>query len=155
MAALLPATFKIDIKTAKTNGLAELGVPLTDSTEVKKGKLGEVMQMLEGDKIGRRFQNLRATLLKATEGGQPGVKLVLAFEVFGDDNAPVAEPAAVSAIIYAGGRVLAEKTLGTLFLPYGSCWYENRFAVGLPLEAFAEADAVSLVAAADEVRALA
>ena len=152
MAALLPATFKIDLKTAKTNGLAELGVPLAEGTEVKKGKLGEVMQMLDGERIGRRFQNLRATLLKATEGGQPGVKLVLAFEVFGDDNVPLAEPSAVSALVHAGERVLAEKTLGGLFLPYGSCWYENRFAVTLPLEAFEAADAVSLVAGADEVR---
>lgn len=153
MTTLLPASFRIDLKTAKTNGLAELGVPLTDSTEVKKGKLAEAMQMCEGgNKVGRRYQNLRATLLKATEGGQPGVKLVLAFELFGDDNAALTAPSPIKARLLAGDGVLAELTLGAPFLPYGSCWYDNRFAADLPLDAFAAADGVQVLAAADAVR---
>lgn len=155
MTTLLPAAFHIDLKTAKTNGLAELGVPLGDTTEVKKGKLAEAMQMQAGgDKVGRRYQNLRATLLKATEGGQAGVKLVLAFELFGDDNAAVGAPSPIQAQLLAGETVLAELTLGAPFLPYGSCWYENRFAADLPPDSFAVADAVRVLAAADTVRAI-
>lgn len=154
MAALLPATFTFDLKPAKTNGLADLGVPLNDSTEVKKGKLGEAMQMLEGDKIGRRFQNLRATLVKATEGGQVGAKLLLSFEVFGDDTAPLGAPAGVSVLLQAGDQVLAEQALGALYLPYAVSWYDNRFAVDVPLEAFAAVDRLSVLAAADAVRAV-
>jgi hypothetical protein len=152
MPALNAATFDIDLKPAKTHGLADLGVPLDDSTEVKKGKLGEAMQMLDGGKIGRRYQNLKATLLKATEGGQVGAKLVLTFEIFGDDNTTVGAPSAVSARLLAGGQTLAELPLGSPYLPYGSCWYENHFAAHVPLEAFATADRVQLLAAADEVR---
>lgn len=154
MAALLPATFTFDLKPAKTNGLADLGVPLTDSTEVKKGKLAEAMQLLDGDKIGRRFQNLRATLVKATEGGQPGAKLLLSFEVFGDDTAPMKAPSAVSVLLQTGDQVLAERTLGPLYLPYAVCWYENHFAVDVPLDVFTAVDRLSVLAAADEVRAL-
>jgi hypothetical protein len=154
MPALLPATFKINLKTVKPNGLAELGVPLVDDTEVKKGKLMEALQGLEGDKVGRRCQNLRATLVKTVEGGQSGVKLIVAFEVFGDDNAPVGPPSAVSVLVHAGDTLVADLPLGSLFLPYGSCWYDNRFSVNLPLEAFTAVDGVSLVAATDEVRAI-
>ena len=155
MATLLPATFTFDLKPAKTNGLADLGVPLNDSTEVKKGKLAEAMQLLEGDKIGRRFQNLRATLVKATEGGQAGAKLLLSFEVFGDDTAPLAAPADVSVLLQTGGdQVLVERALGTLYLPYAVCWYDNHFAVNVPLDAFSAADRVSVLVAEDEVRVL-
>lgn len=152
MPTLLAATFAIDLKTAKTTGLAELGVPLTEATEVKKGRLAEAMQMLEGDKIGRRYQNLRATLLKASEGGQLGAKLVLTLEIFGDDNAPLAAPSALSARLLAGEQLLAELPLGQPYLPYASCWYDNHFAANVPLDAFATADRVEVLAAADDVR---
>lgn len=152
MAALLPATFTFDLKPAKTNGLADLGVPLNDSTEVKKGKLAEAMQLLEGDKIGRRFQNLRATLVKATEGGLAGAKLLLSFEAFGDDTAPLEAPPGVSVLLQTGDQVLVEQVLGALYLPYAVCWYDNHFAVNVPLDAFAAADRVSVLVAADEVR---
>lgn len=152
MAVLLPATFTFDLKPAKTNGLADLGVPLNDSTEVKKGKLAEAMQLLEGDKIGRRFQNLRATLVKATEGGLAGAKLLLSFEVFGDDTAPLGAPADVSVLLQTGDQVLVEQVLGTLYLPYAVCWYDNHFAVNVPLDAFSAANRVSVLVAADEVR---
>jgi hypothetical protein len=118
MPALLPATFKINLKTVKPNGLAELGVPLGDDTQVKKGKLLE------------------------------------AFEVFGDDDAPLGAPLSVSVLVHAGDKLVADLPLGSLFLPDGSCWYDNRFSVNLALEAFAEVDGVSLMAATDEVRAI-
>lgn len=104
------------------------------------------------DKIGRRFQNLRATLVKTTQGGQPMAKLLLAFEVFGDDTAPVGAPSAVSVQLLAGDTPLAEQPMGALYLPYGVCWYDNQFAVNVDLETFAAADRVCVVAAADEVR---
>ena len=154
MPTLLPATFTIPLKSAKTHGLSELGAPVHDSTEVKKGKLAEAMQLLEGGKIGRRFQNLRATLVSTTEGGQAGAKLLLAFEVFGDDTAPLGAPSAVSVQLLAGEQVLAEHPLGTLYLPYGVCWYDNQFSANLDLATFAAADRISVLAAADEVRTL-
>lgn len=153
MTTLQATTFHIDLKPAKANGLAELGLPAGDATEVKKGRLSEAMQMLAGgERIGRRYQNLRATLLKASEGGQPGVKLVLACEIFGDDNTALGAPAPISAQLLAGDTVLAELTLGAPFLPYGACWYDNRFAADLPLAAFAAADAVRVSVPADAVR---
>lgn len=121
MTTLQATTFRIDLKPAKPNGLTELGVPA--GAEVKKGKLSEAMQMLaDGHTVGRRYQNLRATLLKAAEGGQAGVKLVLAFELFGDDNTAVGAPSPIHARLLAGDAVLADLTLGAPFLPYGSCW---------------------------------
>lgn len=154
MTALNAAAFTIDLKPAKTNGLADLGVPIDEGTEVKKGKLTEAMQMLEGERIGRRYQNLRATLLKANEGGQSGARLVLAFEVFGDDNVPQGAPSALAARLMAGEQVLAELPLGSPFMPYASCWYENHFAADVALDAFASADRVQLMAAGQLVRML-
>jgi hypothetical protein len=154
MPRLQSATFVIPLKAAKTHGLGELGVPIADGTEVKTGKLSEVMQMQEGGAVGRRFQNLRTTLVKTTEGGQLGAKLVLAFEVFGDDNTSVGAPSSVFARLLAGEQTLAELPLGGLFMPYGCCWYDNRFASDLALADFDAADALALVAAADEVRSL-
>lgn len=154
MPNLLSATFHIPLKAAKTHGLADLGVPLHDSTEVKKGKLAEAMQLLEGDKIGRRFQNLRATLVHTQEGGQGSVQLLLACEVFGDDSAPLGAPSGLSIQLWAGEQCLAEVPLGPLYLPYGVHWYDNQFALKLAPAVFATADRVSVLAAADEVRTL-
>ncbi len=152
MPALNDAAFTIDLKPAKTHGLADLGVPIHETTEVKKGKLIEAMQMLEGDRIGRRYQNLRATLVKASEGGQPSARLVLAFEVFGDDNVPEGAPSTLAARLMAGDQVLAELPLGSPFMPYASCWYENHFAADVPLDTFASIDRLQVVAAAQTVR---
>lgn len=154
MPALNAATFTIDLKPAKTNGMADLGVPIDETTEVKKGKLSEAMQMLDGDQIGRRYQNLRATLIKASEGGQAGAKLVLAFEVFGDNNTPLDLPLAVEARLLAGEQLLAKLALGVPYMPYASCWYENHFAASVALEAYAAADRVQVLTATEEVRAV-
>lgn len=160
MASLLPTTFTLDLKPAKPNGLADLGVPLGPDTQVKKGKLAEVMQMRSGQEgldvggVGRRFQNLRATLLQASEGGHTSVKLIVAFELFGDDNTAVGAPGVLLVQVLGAGQLLAEQPLGRPFLPYGCCWYDNRFAVDLSPEVFARADQVVLLAGADVVRPL-
>lgn len=154
MPILQAASFRIDLKTAKAQGLADLGVPLNNDTEVKKGKLSEAMQLMDGDKIGRRFQNLRAILVKASEGGVMDARLILSVELFGDDNAPLAQPAAIRAHLLAGSQVLNELTLGTPFMPYASCWYENRFAAQIPLDAYPLADAVQLLVGEEDVRVI-
>lgn len=154
MPALLLSSVPIDLKPAKTNGLADLGVPVADDTAVKKGKLGEFAQAQDSGKIGRRFQNIRVTAVKATEGGEPGAKVIVVFEVFGDDNVPVQANQGVSAKLCLGDEVLAEVPLGPLFLPYACCWYENRFSSGISQDVFDRFDRLTFVAHADEVRAI-
>jgi hypothetical protein len=154
MPALLLSTVSIDLKPAKTNGLADLGVPLGDDTVVKKGKLGEFAQDQDSGKAGRRFQNIRITAVKASEGGETGAKLIVAFEAFGDDNVPVRANQGVSAKLGAGDDVLAEVPLGPLFLPYACCWYENRFSADIAQDVFDRLDRLTFVAHADEVRAI-
>jgi hypothetical protein len=154
MPALLLSSVPIELKPAKTNGLADLGVPLVDSTVVKKGKLGEFMQQQDSGKIGRRFQNIRVTAVKTIEGGIESSKLIVVFEVFGDDNVPAVVNQGVAATLTAGGKTLAELTLGTLFLPYACAWYENRFSADISNAVFDQLDSLSFVAKADEVRAI-
>jgi len=152
MPALQAATFTIPLKASKPVGLADLGIPMADSAAVKKGKLGEAMQMLDGERIGRRYQNLRATLVKTSEGGVEVGRLVVAFEVFGDDNAPAGTPAPVSARLMAGEAVVGDLPLGAPYLPFASCWYDNHFAAAVDPAACERIDAVQFVAGADEVR---
>jgi hypothetical protein len=154
MPALLLSEVAIDLKPAKTNGLADLGVPLTDDTVVKKGKLAEFEQLQDSSKVGRRFQNIRVTAVKTSEGGEVSAKVMVVFEVFGDDNAPVAGNQGVSAKICAADKTLLEVPLGTMFMPYACCWYENRFSVGISNELFDQFDRLTFVTRADEVRAL-
>lgn len=142
MPALLLSSVPIELKAAKTNGLADLGVPLVESTVVKKGKLSEFMQPQDSGKVGRRFQNIRVIAVKTIEGGVESSKVIVVFEAFGDDNVP------------AGGKTLLELPLGTLFLPYACAWYENRFAVDISNDVFDRIDSFSFVAKADEVRAI-
>lgn len=157
MPTLQATPFVLELKDAKPVGLADLGVPLPadgpEPTRVKKGRLAEAMQPLDDGRIGRRYQNLRAHLLRAVEGGEPAVTLVLAFEVFGDDNAPVGRPSGIALrVLDADGTVLAEGDGGPLFLPWASFWYENRCALKLPLTAFDAACRLEVLAAADTVR---
>ena len=154
MPALLLSAVPIELKPAKTNGLADLGVPLTDDTVVKKGKLAEFEQLQDNGKVGRRFQNIRVTAVKTSEGGEVSSKLMVVFEVFGDDNAPVAGNQGVAATLCAGDKPLLELPLGTLFMPYACCWYENRFSADISNELFDQFDRLSFVTRADEVRAL-
>lgn len=154
MPALLLSTASIPLKPAKTNGLAELGVPMLDSTLVKKGKLGEFEQLQDNGKVGRRFQNIRVTAVKATEGDKVSAKVIVVFEAFGDDNVPEAGNQGVAAVLSAGGQTLLEVPLGALFLPYGCCWYENRFSFDIGNEVFEQLDQFGFVAKADEVRVI-
>ncbi len=154
MPALLLSTAPVPLKPAKTNGLADLGVPMLDSTVVKKGKLVEFEQRQDNGKVGRRFQNIRVTAVKAEEGGKVSSKAIVVFEVFGDDNVPEAGNQGVAAVLSAGDKTLLEVPLGTLFMPYGCCWYENRFSIDISNEVFDQVDTLGLVARADEVRAI-
>ncbi len=152
MPALLSAQVAIELKAAKPHGLADLGVPLNDASVVKKGKLGEFAQTLDSGKPGRRFQNVKLTAVKTSEGGEVTSRIIVSFEAFGDDNVPATVNQGVSASLTAGGQPIHELALGTLFLPFACCWYENRFAAQVPNDIFDRADGLSLVARADEVR---
>jgi hypothetical protein len=152
MPALLLSSVPIDVKPAKTNGLADLGVPSADTTVVKKGKLGEFAQGLDSAKIGRRFQNIRVTGVKAEEGAATSSKLIVVFEVFGDDNVPLKANLGVAVALHAGDKVLLEQPLGTLFLPYACCWYENRCCLDICNEVFDQFDRLSFITLADDVR---
>lgn len=152
MPALLLSSTAVAIKPAKPHGLADLGVPLTDATVVKKGKLGEFEQAQDSGKVGRRFQNIRVTAVKTSEGGVESSRLIVAFEVFGDDNVPVVGNQGVAAVLHAGDTKLMDLPLGPLFLPYACAWYENRYAADISNEVFDQLDSLSFVARADEVR---
>lgn len=154
MPALLLSSTAIDIKPAKPHGLADLGVPLTEATLVKKGKLAEFAQSQDSGKVGRRFQNIRVTAVKTAEGGVQASKLIVAFEVFGDDNVPVLGNQGVAAVLHAGEQALQDLPLGSLFLPYACAWYENRYAADISNEVFDQLDRLHFVAQADEVRSL-
>jgi hypothetical protein len=154
MPALLLSTVTLDLKPAKTHGLGELGVPVVESTLVKKGKLVEYLQECDDGKVGRRFQNLRVTAVKTPQGGEVSSKLIVVFEVFGDDNVPVGANLGVAAVLGAGDETLAELPLGPLFLPYGCCWYENRYAVDIDNAVFDRCDRITFVTLVDQVRAI-
>jgi len=61
----------VTLAPAKPAGLADLGVPLVDTTMVKKGRAHEYPQLLTDGKIGRRFQDLRVIGIKTVEAGVP------------------------------------------------------------------------------------
>lgn len=105
MPTLAENTTFVELKTAKPTGLgmAQLGIPVQDSTLVKKGKLHEFIQLTKDGKDGRRYQNIRVTAVKTAEGGIDSVKFFLQFEVFGDDNVPEAANAGFAVALFAGG----------------------------------------------------
>jgi hypothetical protein len=140
MPALLLSNVPVDLKPAKTNGLADLGVPLQEGTLVKKGKVGEFAQLQDNGKVGRRFQNIKVTAVKTSEGGEVSSRIIVTFEAFGDDNAPVAGNQGVAVVLAQGDKPLREAPLGTLFLPYACAWYENRFALEISNELFDQLD---------------
>jgi hypothetical protein len=94
------------------------------------------------------------TAVKTTEGGVESSKLLVVFEVFGDDNVPVLANQGVSVSLSAGEQALGDIPLGTLFLPYACAWYENRFAADIGNAVFDQLDRLHFTARADEVRAL-
>ncbi|QDF99813.1 hypothetical protein CJ010_18490 [Azoarcus sp. DD4] len=145
----------VELKTAKTTGLgmAQLGIPVQDDTQVKKGKLHEFIQLTHDDKVGRRYQNIRVTAVKTAEGGIDSAKVFFQFEAFGDDNVPEAPgSAAFSVALFAGDTCLLALPASSLFLPYGRAWYENQFVYEVPLAAFDQADRLQFTVKADQVR---
>lgn len=152
MPMLVESKTPIKLAPAKSNGLNELGVPVLPSTAVKKGKLQEFAQLLEGGQVGRRFQNLRVSAVKTTEGGVESAKLFVQFEVFGDDNVPLAEGSGFQAGLYGGGDRLLELPPAKVYLPYARFWYENQFVFEINAAVFDRVDQLEFVANADQVR---
>ena len=144
----------IDLAITKPTGLNDLGVPLLETTRVKKGKLHEFTQALEDGKLGRRFQNLRVTAIKTVEGGIESAKMFVQFEVFGDDNVPEAANSGFEAALYAGPEGLLELTPGSMFLPYAHFWYDNRFVFDVTAEVFDRTDRFEFIAKPDQVRSI-
>ncbi|NMG67351.1 hypothetical protein GPA19_20625 [Azoarcus indigens] len=154
MPALAENRTVIELKTAKPTGLGitQLGVPVAEGTAIKKGKLHEFIQLLDDGKAGRRYQNLRVTGVKASEGGVESAKLFVQFEVFGDDNVPLGANSGFGAALCAGGETLLELASAPAFLPYARAWFENQFVFEVPVELFERADGVAFTARPDEVR---
>lgn len=152
--ALAENTTYIDLKPGKPTGpsMTQLGVPVLETTVVKKGKLHELIQLMADGQVGRRFQNFRITGVKTSEGGVEAAKLFLQFEIFGDDNVPEGESAGFGAALYAGDEKLVGFGPFPAFLPYARAWYENQFVFEVPLELFARVDRLEFTAKPDQVR---
>lgn len=154
MPALQETRTVVTLAPAKPAGLADLGVPLVEATVVKKGRVHEFQQLLPDGKIGRRFQDLRVIAIKTVEAGVPSAKLFVQFEVFGDNTAAPTNGGGFEADLFAGPRQLASLSSGSLFLPYASFWYPNRFVFEVPIADFDQADRLEFIAKPEEVRAV-
>lgn len=144
----------VTLAPAKPAGLADLGVPLADTTVVKKGRVHEFAQVLADGKIGRRFQDLRVIGINTAEGAVPSAKVFVQFEVFGDSTAAPTNGAGFDAVLYAGDQQLASLSSSSLFLPYGNFWYPNRFVFEVPVADFDRADRLEFIAKPEEVRTI-
>ena len=156
MPVLIQNTTQIALKSAKPTGLgmAQLGFPVLDSTQVKKGKLNELLQSTEDGKVGRRYQNIRVTAVRTAEGGVESAKVFLQFEVFGDDNVPEGTNGGYTVALLNGTDALLTLPASSLFLPYGRAWYENQAVFDLPLAVFDQADQLQLTVNTDQIRAI-
>lgn len=156
MIALKEDTTRIELTPGKAKGLSlkSLGIPLSEDTRIKKGSLNEFLQPLDDDAVGRRYQNIRATLVETPEGGQKSVKLFLQFEVFGDDNVPAEAERGVKPALIGGDTAVAELPESPCFLPYAGSWYDNQFVFDLDPAVFDGASAVQLTALGAPVRRL-
>ncbi|MBS0344900.1 MAG: hypothetical protein JSR69_00435 [Proteobacteria bacterium] len=150
-------TTHIDLAPAKPKGLSltQLGVPLLEGTVIKKGKLPEFLQLFaDGSKAGRRYQNIRITAAKAQEGAVETARVIVQFEVFGDENVPEADNSGFGITLCAGGEALLELPQTSAFLPYAACWYENQFFYEVPTALFDQVDGLHFTVKADQVRPL-
>lgn len=154
MSELLECNTFIDLSITKPTGLNDLGVPLLDSTVVKKGKLHEFSQPMTDGKAGRMFQNLRITGIKTIEGGVEVAKIFVSFEVFGDSNAPLAANSGIGIRLYAGSESLLDLKPGSMFLPFANFWYDNRFAFDVPCGIFDRTSLLEFIAMPDQIRAI-
>ncbi|MBY6241703.1 hypothetical protein [Methylosinus sp. Sm6] len=143
----------VTLAPAKPTGLADLGVPLVDTTMVKKGRAHEFPQLLTDGAIGRRFQDLRVIGIKTDEAGVVSAKFFIQFEVFGDNTAAPTNGVGFEAALFAGAEQLgALLSSSSLFLPYASFWYPNRFVFEVPVADFDRAERLEFIAKPEEVR---
>lgn len=154
MPDLIESKTFIDLATAKPTGLTDLGVPILETTIVKKGKLHEHAQPLSDGKVGRMFQNVRVTAIKTTEGSIESAKIFISLEAFGDSNVPEAVNSGFRIELYAGPESLLELSPGSMFLPYANFWYDNRFVFDVPTEVFDRTDRLEFIAKPDQVRVI-
>lgn len=154
MPALQETRTSVTLAPAKPTGLADLGVLPADGLAVKKGRVHEFPQLLADGSIGRRFQDLKVIAIRTEEAGAPLVRLVVQFEVFGDNTAAAEAGPGFEAVLKASDTPLATFTSGSMFLPFGNFWYANRFAFAVPVADFDAADTLEFVAKAEEVRAI-
>lgn len=152
MVALVKNTASIELASAKTSGLNELGFPIDETTQVKKGKLQEFLQTLDNGAIARRYQNIRVTAIKTTEAGRLFSKLFVQFEVFGDDWGSIGDNTGVDYVLLDGEKVLHSIHQGRIFLPYCRNWYENQYEHTIPNEVFDGLTRFEFVANADEMQ---
>lgn len=152
MATLTKNVAPIEMTSAKTTGLNPLGVPMDETTQVKKGKLQEFLQTLESGAIARRYQNLRVTAIKTSEAGRLFSKLIVQFEVFGDDWGSVGTNTGVDYALCAGDNALLQLHNGKLFLPYNRFWYENQYEQTIPNEVFDQLTRLDFIANPDEMQ---
>lgn len=154
MAALQEIRTVATLAPAKPVGLADLGMPVVDTTVVKKGRVHEFAQVLTDGQIGRRFQDLRIIGINTVEAGVPSAKLFVQFEVFGDNTAAPANGVGFEAVLHAGSQRLASLSSSSLFLPYANFWYPNRFVFEVPTTDFDRADRFEFIAKSEEVRSI-
>lgn len=154
MPALQETRTVVNLAPAKPSGLADLGVPVADTTSVKKGRVHEFAQLLADGKIGRRFQDLRVIAINTVEGSAPTAKVFVQFEVFGDNTAAPTNGIGFDAVLAAGDKQLASFSSSSLFLPYGNYWYPNRFVFEVPVTDFEGADRLEFIAKSEDIRAL-
>ncbi|WP_245267495.1 hypothetical protein [Methylosinus sp. LW3] len=144
----------VTLAPAKPTGLADLGVPLDDASQVKKGRAHEFQQLLTDGAIGRRFQDLRVIGIKTSEGGVTSAKFVVQFEIFGDNTVGPTNGVGVEVVLFAGTEPLASLSFGNLFLPYANFWYPNRFLLEAAAADFDRADRLEFIVKPEEVRAV-
>jgi hypothetical protein len=141
----------IALVSAKPTGLADLGVPISEVTVIKKGRVHEFAQLLTDGKIGRRFQDLRVIGIKTVEAEIPSAKFFVQFEVFGDNTMAPASGTGFDAVLTDGSQPLTNLSSGNLFLPYGNCWYQNRCVFDVPVVDFDRASSLEFITKLEEV----
>ncbi len=153
MPALQEFRIVLTLAPAKPVGLADLGVPLDNTSVVKKGRAHEFAQVVTDGQIGRRFQDLRVIGIDTVEAAVRSAKLFVQFEVFGDNTCvPAAHGVGFAAVLYAGSKALASLSSTSLFLPYANFWYPNRYVFEVPTDHFDTADRFEFIAKSEEVR---
>lgn len=154
MPVLQETKVKIAVSAAKKSGLADLGAPIDDATEVKKGRAHEFFQNLDSGAIGRRFQDLKIIAVKTAEAGAVSARLFVLFEAFGDSTAAPVNGVGFSANVYAGDKLLAALTSSSLFMPYANFWYPQRFVFPLSVADFEALDGFEFIGLPEEVAVL-